>query len=116
MGALTEVKVILLTVLYMVVCVFLVVLVILQKGEGGLGSIAGNSSSVLGTSSGSVFTKITYIFAVLFFLGALSLSIMSSDTKSLVDQANLGDKKSGVKAGVEDNRNAEASSNSDTKQ
>ena len=65
-------------VIHIIVCVFLIVLVLLQPGKGGdLGSVfgGGSSDSVFGSSgAGNFMTKTTTILATVFFI----MSIVSS--------------------------------------
>jgi preprotein translocase subunit SecG len=66
--------------LYVLVCVVLSMVILLQQGRGGdIASAFGGSSSqaAFGARSGAtVLTKATAIAAVLFMLGALTLSII----------------------------------------
>ena len=69
-----------LTILFVVICIALSVVVILQEGKSGLGSLAGgNSESFWGKNQGrsaeGVLAKITKILAVVFFLLALLLNM-----------------------------------------
>ena len=73
------------TVLYVLFCVILIILIMLQQGKGGLGSMGGASDSILGPSSGDFMTKATTLFAVLFIVGALTLSILSSGKKTVFE-------------------------------
>ena len=76
-----------LTVLHVVVCVFLVLVVLLQAGRGGGIGLAfggsGGSQSVFGSSGGANFlTKMTAVCAVLFMANSLTLAYMSSQSDS----------------------------------
>ena len=69
-----------LTILFVVICIVLSVVVILQEGKSGLGSLAGgNSESFWGKNQGrsaeGMLAKITKILAVVFFLLALLLNM-----------------------------------------
>ena len=80
-------------VIHILVCIFLVVIVLLQPGKGGdLGSVfgGGTSESVFGASGAVPFlTKLTRLLAVIFFLTSLSLGYFSVTTiKSSVIKAN----------------------------
>lgn len=71
---------------YTICCVLLVAVVLLQKGAGqGLGIIGGSSDTLLGAASGNILTKITTVFAIIFIVGALVLSVLSSGKKSIID-------------------------------
>jgi len=59
--------------LFIVICVLLVIVVLLQKGRGGgLGSaFGGASTSAFGTRTGDVFTWVTIVLTALFLLIAI---------------------------------------------
>lgn len=78
---------ILVTVLYILVCILLVLVVLLQQGKGaGLGILGGSSSTILGSNAGNVFTKITSYLAIMFITGAIILSVLGSGKRSAIDQ------------------------------
>ncbi len=62
--------------LFLIICVLLILVVLLQKGRGGgLGSaFGGTGSSAFGTRTGDVFTWVTIVLTALFLL----LSIITS--------------------------------------
>ena len=69
-----------LTILFVIVCIVLSVVVLLQEGKSGLGSLAGgNSESFWGKNQGrsteGILAKITKISAVVFILLALLLNM-----------------------------------------
>ena len=69
-----------LTILFVVIWIVLSVVVILQEGKSGLGSLAGgNSESFWGKNQGrsaeGILAKVTKILAVVFFLLALLLNM-----------------------------------------
>ena len=69
-----------LTILFVLVSIALSVVVLLQEGKSGLGSLAGgNSESFWGKNQGrsaeGMLAKITKILAVVFFLLALLLNM-----------------------------------------
>jgi len=68
-------------VIHILVCVFLIVLVLLQPGKGGgLGSVfgGGSSDSVFGSSGAAPFlTKLTRLLALIFVITSLSLGYFS---------------------------------------
>jgi preprotein translocase subunit SecG len=68
-------------VIHIVVCVFLIVLILLQPGKGGgLGSVfgGGSSDSVFGSSGAAPFlTKLTRLLALIFVITSLSLGYFS---------------------------------------
>jgi preprotein translocase subunit SecG len=76
-----------LTVLHVIVCIFLMLVVLLQAGRGGGMGIAfggaGGSQSVFGSSGGANFlTKMTAICAFIFFANSLVLAYISSQSDS----------------------------------
>ena len=69
-----------LTILFVVICIVLSVVVILQEGKSGLGSLAGGNSESFwsknqGRSAEGILAKVTKILAVVFFLLALLLNM-----------------------------------------
>ena len=76
-----------LTVLHVIVCIFLMLVVLLQAGRGGGIGLAfggsGGSQSVFGSSGGATFlTKLTAVCAIIFFANSLALAYMSSQSDS----------------------------------
>ena len=67
------------TVFYGILCLFIVLLVLIQRGKGnmGLGNMGGGNQAIFGSSGGQdIFQKITWICLVLLLGGSLVLSIM----------------------------------------
>ena len=69
-----------LTILFVIVCIVLSVVVLLQEGKSGLGSLAGGNSESFWSknqsrSTNGMLAKITKILAVVFFLLALLLNM-----------------------------------------
>ncbi len=70
-----------LTIVFVIVCIALSVVVLLQEGKSGLGSLAGGNNSETfwgknkGRSAEGKLAKITKILAVVFFLLALLLNM-----------------------------------------
>jgi preprotein translocase subunit SecG len=69
-----------LTILFVIVCIALSVVVLLQEGKSGLGSLAGGSSETFwgknkGRSAEGKLALITKILAVVFILLALLLNM-----------------------------------------
>ncbi len=73
----------LLQVVYIVVCLFLIVVVLLQHGKGadiGVSLGAGSSNTVFGArGAGNFLTKLTTVSAVLFMVLAFSLARFAAD-------------------------------------
>jgi preprotein translocase subunit SecG len=98
-----------LTVLHVFVCVFLMLVVLLQAGRGGGIGLAfgggGGSQSVFGSSGGANFlTKMTAICAIVFFANSLALAYLSSQSDSRRLE-KLAEKKAQAKK-AEDSLNA----------
>ncbi len=79
-------------VLHILICVFLVILVLLQAGREGMGVIfgGGGNNSVFGSQgAGGILTKLTAFLAVLFVITSLTYNIMFSSqfegSKSILD-------------------------------
>lgn len=70
-----------LTILFVIVCIALSVVVLLQEGKSGLGSLAGGNNSETywgknkGRSAEGALVKVTKILAVVFLLLALLLNM-----------------------------------------
>lgn len=70
--------------LYIIVCILLVILVLLQSGKEGMGVIfGGGSSSVFGSSgAGGILAKLTAFMAVVFVITAISYTYVTSSRPS----------------------------------
>ena len=67
-------------ILNVIFAILLVVVILLQKSEGGaLGLGVSQDSFVTSRSAGSFLTKVTAILATLFIITSISLTIMSKD-------------------------------------
>jgi preprotein translocase subunit SecG len=75
-------------ILYVLVCSFLIFVVLLQQGRGGMGSAFGGSSQTVfgGAGAGNVLTRITSVCAALFMLLSALLAYMSSSRDSTLEQ------------------------------
>ena len=70
----------LILILNVIFAILLVVIILLQKSEGGaLGLGASQDSFVSSRSAGNILTKATAILATLFIITSISLTIMSKD-------------------------------------
>lgn len=69
--------------IHVVVCVFLVILVLLQSGKEGMGVIfGGGSSSLFGSSgAGGVLAKLTMFVAIAFVATSLGYNIATTERK-----------------------------------
>jgi preprotein translocase subunit SecG len=68
-----------LLVVFVIICVLVIALVLLQNEEGdGLGGLfAGGSNSAFGSRSANVLTKATYVVVTLFFVTAFFLALIN---------------------------------------
>ena len=86
-----------LVIIHVFICLFLIVVILLQAGRGqGLswGSFGGSPQSILGTKTTSFFTKLTSVCAVFFLVTCISLNIIETrKSKSLL---NLSSKASQI--------------------
>jgi preprotein translocase subunit SecG len=82
---------VLITIVHSLVCVFLMLVVLLQSGrDGGMGAMAGGGSATVfgGRGAGNFLTRLTWISAVIFMLTSITLSLMGSYSGgSLADKA-----------------------------
>ena len=77
-------------VLNIILAIILVIVILLQKSEGGaLGIGASQESFISSRSAGNLLTKITAILATLFIITSISLTIMAQkeiSTSSVLDK------------------------------
>ena len=81
---------------HVVICVFLVILVLLQSGKEGMGVIfGGGSSSLFGsTGAGGVLAKLTMFVAIAFVVTSLGYNVATTERKpetSVVPSVQLED-------------------------
>lgn len=72
--------------LHVIVCIFLVILVLLQSGREGMGVIfgGGGNSSVFGSAgAGGILVKLTTFLAVIFICTSLGYNIMTSSSRTV---------------------------------
>lgn len=82
--------VILLTVLHVLICLFLIGIVLLQRGKGAdLGATFGGSSQTLFGSRGAAtfLNKLTTVAAILFMFTSLFLTMATTKSSSVVETA-----------------------------
>ena len=71
----------LILVLNIILAIILVIVILLQKSEGGaLGIGASQESFITSRSAGNILTKITAIIATLFIITSISLTIIAKKT------------------------------------
>ena len=70
-----------------VLAVILVVVILLQRSEGGGLGIGGSGDFMSGRAVGNVLSRMTAIFATIFFITSLSLALLSSSgqNSSIID-------------------------------
>ena len=67
--------------IHIIVAVSLVISVLLQRSEGGLGGLGGGMSNIMSSQSSNNFiTKLTLYLATGFIVTSLSLAIISSNS------------------------------------
>ncbi|WP_243546312.1 preprotein translocase subunit SecG [Pseudodesulfovibrio tunisiensis] len=78
-----------LIVVHVLVCIFLIVLVLLQSGQEGMGVIfGGGSSSMFGSSgAGGLLAKVTAGLAALFLLTSLGYNVLTGN--KVADQDSI---------------------------
>jgi preprotein translocase subunit SecG len=98
-----------LTVLHVFVCIFLIIVVLLQRGKGAeIGAVFGSgaSSTVFGgRGAGNFLTKLTTISAVIFMITSLSLSYLwtaANEERLFEDEAKTESEKAPEKPLFED--------------
>lgn len=80
---------IILLVVFIIVCLLLVGIVLIQNEEGsGMGGLFGGANSqAFGARSGNVLTKTTYILVTLFFVVCLGLALLNkAPASSAIDK------------------------------
>jgi preprotein translocase subunit SecG len=71
-----------LIVIHLMVVVALVVLVLLQRSEGGALGVGGGSGFMTGRGQANVLTRATAILGTLFFITSLALTILANYTRA----------------------------------
>ena len=71
---------VLLMTLFIVLCIFLAIFVLIQQGKGdlGLGSMGGNQMLFGGSGGQNFFERATWVMGGLFIVGALGLTVIRS--------------------------------------
>jgi preprotein translocase subunit SecG len=80
-----------LTILYVFVCVFLILVVLLQAGRGGgMGAAFGGSSQSVfgGAGAGNFLTRLTVVMAALFMLLSATLAYLSTSSDKALEKAS----------------------------
>ena len=86
----------LLLIVHIILAIFLIGSVLLQKSDGGALGIGGNSDNLMSSrSAGNFLTKFTAVLAFLFIITSISLALINKkDTsqKSIIDKIEQLDK------------------------
>lgn len=67
--------------LYVINCLLLIIIILIQKGKSslGIGAFGGGTQMLFGGSGGQdIFQKITWVLGVIFMIGSLALSMLRS--------------------------------------
>ncbi|MBX7196053.1 MAG: preprotein translocase subunit SecG, partial [Sandaracinaceae bacterium] len=74
--------------IYVLVCAFLILVVLLQQGRGGMGNAFGGSSQTVfgGAGAGNVLTRATTASATLFMVLSAVLAYMSSSSDAALEE------------------------------
>jgi preprotein translocase subunit SecG len=77
-------------IVYVMVCLFLILVVLLQAGKGGMGAaFGGSSATVFGSSgAGNFLTRLTVISAALFMMLSATLTYVSSSGEKSLERAS----------------------------
>jgi preprotein translocase subunit SecG len=70
-----------LTVLFVIVCLLLILLILVQRGKSsmGLGSMGGSAQMLFGGSGGQdIFQKATWVLGAIFMFGSLGLALLTT--------------------------------------
>jgi preprotein translocase subunit SecG len=79
-----------LSILYVLVCLFLILVVLLQPGRGGIGGAFGGGSSQTvfgGSGAGNFLTRLTSVSAALFMILSATLAYLSSSSDKSLERA-----------------------------
>jgi preprotein translocase subunit SecG len=67
------------SILFVILCVLMIIIILLQSDKSaGMGILGGSSQSTFGSSTADIITKITTVMVALFMLGSLGLAILQS--------------------------------------
>ena len=75
--------------IHIIVCVFLIIVVLIQAGRGGgLSESFSNAESIFGTKTNAFLVRATTVLAISFFISCLSIAFLSKqNTKSILKDA-----------------------------
>lgn len=66
---------------FSIICIFMILLILIQKGKSslGIGNLGGGSQALFGSSGGQdIFQKITWILGAILIIGSFGLSILKT--------------------------------------
>jgi preprotein translocase subunit SecG len=83
--------------IHLLVALAMIVMVLLQRSEGGALGIGGSGGMMSGRALGNTLTRLTAIFATIFFITSIGLTILGSVEKnsSVLDGVIQRDENSG---------------------
>ena len=84
--------------IHIIVAISLVISVLLQRSEGGLGGLGGGMSNVMSSQTGNSFiTKLTLYLATGFIITIISVAVISKDNnKTIVNENEINSKENNV--------------------
>ena len=68
--------------IHLILAVFLVIIILLQRSEGGIGLGTNNTGLVSGRSAASALTRLTWFMCTAFIITSISLTIVSANKSS----------------------------------
>lgn len=77
-------------VLFAIMCLFIILLVIIQRGKSsmGLGNMGGGNQMLFGSSGGQdIFQKLTWILCIILLAGSLLLATIKNGRTSVYSKA-----------------------------
>ncbi len=73
------------TAFFLILCILLVILILLQSDKSaGMGILGGSSQSAFGSSTADVITKATGVMIGLFMIGSMTLSALESSRQDSI--------------------------------
>ncbi len=97
-----------LLIIHLIACILLILVILIQPGQEGMGVIFGGSSSTLFGSSGAggFLIRLTIVFAIIFFATSLSFTYIRAEKKKAPETSIFLQKKKPSKVNpIEKNKN-----------
>ncbi len=76
--------------LFSIICIFLIIIVLVQKGKSsmGMGSLGGGTQLLFGGSGGQdLFQKITWVLGFIFMSSSLILALLKEESSGFITRA-----------------------------